>query len=260
MNEAKIDLLFANVWDLWPNKEKEHAARKAFGVLIKSGESYEDFLKACRAYVLSSSNEEYKYQLNNFILQDHWRDILDSVDLKKLEREHADALMLCKAWNKACRPHWCKILDIDSKIPLAKRALTNKFFKENWKNALDLAARIFKHKLREADWRTKLILSFRWFTDVSLDRHVVSKIIEGEYGLPIKDHFKKAQEEIVEIDHGRNKAIAEYFKLMREEKLEDETEEYFNKFIEERCGARSDNASTKITRQDNTGNEGHPFD
>ena len=257
MKQSEIDLLFESIWSDWPNKEKENAAKKAFTVFIRSEQPYKDLVKACKTYIMSSSGEEYHYQLNNFILQDHWKDVLESVDPFKIAEEHKSAIALCNSWNEKCRSHWCKILDINSKIPMAKTALRNKFFKDNWEKALDLAHGIFKYSFGENDPRSKIIINFKWFADVSYKRHTVSKIIEGDYGKPQRDIAKSNSFSSVEIDMAKRKAIAEYFKLMTEGKLEDESEEYYEKFINERSGKRQDGDS--LANKSENAFE-HPFD
>lgn len=258
MNQSKIDLLFETIWSEWPNREKEHAARKAFVVFINSGGDYKELRQACETYILSSIGEDYTYQLNNFILQDHWKDILELIDPFKIAEESKRAKELCESWNNACRPHWCKIVDINSKMPMSKKALSNKFFCENWEKALDLARKIFKYTHNENDIRSKIIINFKWFTDVSPDRHVVSKIIEGDYGKPQRDisvQNKSFSQE--KINWAKRKAVAEYFELLRTGKLEDESDEYYEKFIAERSGERQDG---KQVEEEGGSSFNHPFD
>jgi len=208
------DTIFDDIWESWPNKEKEHAARKAFDVFWKSGEDLDQLQKACRIYVLDSTGDEFHYQLNNFINQDYWRDILESgTSLERLEKERKDCIDLIKAWNAACLSHWLKAEDIEDKIPSAKKALQNKYFRENWRKALDKIIKIFQYKFRDEDHRSKIILSFRWFTRCQSEKHTVLRAMEGEFGYPSKSE-RKFERNYKEISpEQREKAVADFYEV-----------------------------------------------
>lgn len=188
--QFEIDVIFEKIWETWPNKDKENASKKALGVLLKSGEvTINEIVDVCRAYVLETEGDEFTYQLNNFINQDHWRDIAESINIEKLEAQRNECLEVIDSWNKACKHHWCKSFDYSDKIPLTKKALFDKLFKSNWKQALEKASKIFAKEFREGDPRKKIILSLRWFLNVS-SKHTVMRLMEGEFGSPDRDISK----------------------------------------------------------------------
>lgn len=217
VSDFVIDTVFDKIWSFWPNREKgDKAPRKAVSVVLKSGHNKEKVIEACRIYSLLHEGDEPQYvkQLNNFLNEDLWLDVYESHSLEALEKQRQEALDLIDAWNQKCRKHWCKVEGIDSRVPIAKRALLNQDFKNNWKKALDKASQIFYYNFNEADPRSKVILSFSWFTNVSPSKHVVVKIIEGEYGnAPKETRFKQA--EVKEVNWDERKKAAELFKQLR---------------------------------------------
>lgn len=218
-----VDLVFDKIWECWNNKTKENAARKALEVTINSGENHEDIIRACKIYSLEVEGDELTYQLNNFLLQDHWKDYLEVGDLAKLEKRRQEAIEVIEEWNKVCRSHWCKVEDVETRVPLATKALANESFRKNWKKSLDKASKIFQYRFREGDVREKIILSFRWFCNVSPDRHTVLRILEGEYGNPPQEPSEKTVKPFKKINQThRNKAL-EYFRGLRKGKINPET-------------------------------------
>ena len=137
---------FEKIWEFWINKEGERAAEKAIDVCLKSGEDAKKIIEACEAYRLENlgKDPEFTYKLSNFILQDHWKDVSDSISVEALKKLHDDSVTLIKEWNNTCRSHWCKVVDIESKVPVVMKALKDKAFKENWSKALKKASGIFK--------------------------------------------------------------------------------------------------------------------
>jgi hypothetical protein len=209
-----LETIFDEIWESWPNKEKEHAARKAYDVFCKSEGDVDQLKKACRIYVLDSTGDEFHYQLNNFILQDHWKDIIESgTSLERLEKERQACIDLINTWNDACLSHWIKSEDIEDKIVSARRALQNQYFQKNWKKALDKAKKIFQYRFRESDPRARIILSFRWFSRCQPEKHTVLKIIEGEYGYPSKTE-KRYEQRYKEISpEERQEAILNFYEV-----------------------------------------------
>jgi len=179
-----IEQIFDSLWEKWPNKEGEASARKAVTVYFKSDGSKEELLRACDAYILDNIQQDpsYIYKLSNFINQDHWRDSLERGSYDRLKNKEKLAIELMEAWNSACRPHWSKITDFRARLAIAMAAINDSYFSENWKKALTKAGKVFKFEHREADPRSKIILSFSWFTNINPKKHTVLKLIENEYG------------------------------------------------------------------------------
>lgn len=191
-----IDRCFNTIWEFWPNKTKgDNAPRKAISVALKSGYAEQDLVKACRIYALQSEGEEIQYikLLHNFINGNEWLDILEGNSLEALEAQRLEAVEVVEAWNAACRSHWHKVIGIDTRVPIAKLALQDKEFKKNWKKSLDKAKEIFQYRFNDSDIRSKINLTFTWFTSVSITKHTVLKILEGEFGSPEKERRIKSK-------------------------------------------------------------------
>lgn len=188
-NRLIISKTFDEVWENWIRKDGERAAEKAIEHALNSGESRDDIIKACEIYRLENAgtDPEFTHKLANFINGDHWRDSLEGASLEKLKKKHDEAVVVINAWNEVCRPHWCKSIDVELKVPMVIKAMNDKSFRLQWRVALNRAYKIFKFKLRDEDSRSKIILSLRWFTNVSHDKHTVLRIMEGEYGHPVKE-------------------------------------------------------------------------
>lgn len=211
-----IEQFFDSIWERWPNKEGEHAARKAINVYFKSGGSRDDLQKACDAYLIDNAtlSAEFHYRLANFINQDHWKDLLESDSLDGLIKKKEEASELVAAWNAACKKHWNKVVDIEARMPIAINAINNSAFRKNWKKALDLACKIFNYKRRDDDPRSKIILSFSWFCNVDPTKHTVIKLLEGGFGEPQHHsaaYIAKKKKQVDEKE--RLEAIEEFKKL-----------------------------------------------
>ncbi len=188
-----IAQVFEEIWENWPNKEGEGSAQKAVTIFLKSDNNKDDLLKACEIYRLENLNTDpqFTYKLANFVNMDHWRDSLEGSSLDKLQKQRLDALELITEWNKACKPHWIQVSDIEIPVGMVQKSLAQKYFRDNWRVALDKASKIFQYKPREGDPREKLNLTLRWFTTTKNDRHTVLRIMDGEYGQPIKEVIHK---------------------------------------------------------------------
>lgn len=190
VNQIEIDECFDRIWPSWLNKTNPHAAKKALGVKLRMPGVRMDMIElACSIYVEEHRGQEFTHQLNNYLIQDLYVDTLQGTANPEeykalLERERDLAIACVHDWNHHALPHWSKVLDIEERISIAKKALANDFFKKNWKIALDKATRIFQYKAREGSPYAKLILSFQWFCNVASDKHTVLKILEGGYGEP----------------------------------------------------------------------------
>lgn len=214
-SELEKDMIFDRIWSYWPNKNKgEHAPRKALSVALNSGHNHKKIEEACRIYSLLSEGDDPKYikRLNNFLNEDEWLDVLEYHSLEALEDQRKKAIEVIQYWNEKSRSHWCKILSEDEKVPLAKAALQNESFEKNWKKSLDIASEIFQHSFNESDSRSKIILSFRWFCNVSSDKHTVLKILEGEYGFPKKNIKRYKTGEWKDQDPEEQKEAVKNFK------------------------------------------------
>lgn len=211
LNEFEVDLLFPSIWEVYPNKDKEFAARKALRLLFKTDRDVDPkkLLQTVKIYALESEGDEFTYRLDNFLRNDHWKDIYEQFDnldgyLSSLEQTRKDAVNVITQWNKSRKSHWCECIDTESKIGMVKDALANNFFKENWQRALWLLTKIFAHTFHENDSRSKIIISIRWFCKVSSDSHTVSRIIEGEFGKAYEEksyktfQFKEFTQEQIE--------------------------------------------------------------
>ena len=209
-----INTVFETVWDTWINKDGEAAALKAVTFFLKE-HTKEDLINACEAYTLdnASADPAFTYKLSNFLNFDHWIDVLEANNLDKLRAKKNAAINVINAWNAACLPHWVKVLCVDTRIPVAQKALDNKFFASHWKDALEKAKKIFAFRFREGDVREKININFKWFTNVSPDKHTVLRIIEGDYGGPAAKRIVKSYT-TKEIDYEARKKLAEEMKAM----------------------------------------------
>lgn len=190
LNDLEVSVIFDRCWEIYStiNDAKYNSAKLAFSFAHKQGHDVLMIEVAIKIYALETKGDEYHYQLGNLIRDDHWKDYVgDHVDYKSylatLEKKERAAQDLLAAWNQGIPSHWCPVLDLHSKIPLAKRALADKAFAENWKEALDLARKIFYKPIHSTDFRSKIILSFGWFTKLG-EKHTVMRLKEREYGTP----------------------------------------------------------------------------
>src|SRR6478609_1165908 len=119
-----IEIAFEEVWDIWINKESESAGKKAVGHFLRQGNTKKTLIEVCRAYVLdnSASDPSFTYKLVNFLNGDHWKDILESGSLDKLEKKRFDSLTLINRWNESCKKHWLRVIDPDSRVALVEKA------------------------------------------------------------------------------------------------------------------------------------------
>lgn len=219
----EIEEIFERIWQCWGNKAMRNSGLKALTVTLRSGENAELIELACQIYARDHEGSDYQHQLNNFLLNDVWKDMVDGVKniqqyKHQLETERREALDLIDEWNQTCYAHWCPILERDAKIPMARKALKDEFFKKNYKKGLDKAKKIFQYRAREGHKNFKLILSFRWFCDTSIYKHTVMRLLEGEYGEPESDLVKKyvkhesfTEEELILIKEENKKLLREIF-------------------------------------------------
>ena len=226
-NAIEIEACFERIWQRWGNKAMRNSGLKALTVTLRSGADMELIELACQIYSVGHEGSEYHHQLNNFLMNDVWKDIVEGVKnvrqyKEKLEIERREAIDLIYLWNEKCYPHWCKALDVDAKIPIARKALKDDFFKNNYKKALDKAHKIFQYKAREGTKHFKLILTLRWFCDISIFKHTVMRLMEGEYGEPEADLVKKYARKEPELSEQELILIREENKRLLREVFHDE--------------------------------------
>lgn len=195
MNQFAVLKLFDKLWDIWPNKDKEHSARKALKILCKEEDIDPDrMLASARIYVLSL-NTPHCHELGNWLRNDIWKDIyVEFRDVfayeKKLKERRAEAIEVIEHWKENRRSWWCSIASIEDHIPQVEFAMRNKTFKENWQKAFEILYSVFEKKFPEGDWRRKITPSLSWFTQIDYDKSTVLKLIEGEYGRAEKEKKK----------------------------------------------------------------------
>lgn len=172
--------MWQDLWELWPNKTDETSSKKAFEVCMASF-LWEDLKKGCETYLAEKTGTEPKFihKLGNFIRGDTWRDYLQNDKALEVGKE---AKKVVEVWNEACRPHWAKCHVGPTRIELATLALQNKDFRDNWKKALAICSNIFQYERSSNDPFSNLVLSLPWFSNVSIDKHTVLKILEGTFG------------------------------------------------------------------------------
>lgn len=215
--DAEVFCLFEDLWEIYQkiNPDKPSAGKKAFSVALKMGANHKDIFNATKVYALESQSDDpqYRYQLVNFINADHWKDIIEvhkDVEgyLRSLEKKQQDARNLIVEWNNACRSSACKVLDIETKVPLAIKALENEVFKKNWPLALKRLRSILIRTPAQHEPLSKIAITFRWFCKMGA-KMTVMEIIEGQYGFPheepkLKDTPKERDLTEDEQQHIRN--------------------------------------------------------
>lgn len=189
MEFVEEKLLFKELWELWPKKDKEPSARKALTVLTQSQNiDAKRLLVAAKIYVGELKEPRFCHELGNWLREDYWKDIyVEFADaeeyLAQLEEKREACEKVINHWNLfATDCGWCKVLSREEKIPTVDFALSNPAFSEHWLNALVKAKEVFGQAFPETDWRAKIRPSISWFCRVDYDNHTVLKLIEGEYG------------------------------------------------------------------------------
>lgn len=189
----EIDMVLDRLLEKWPNKTGEASARKAFDVAVKSGEDPFQIEKSADLYLMDNigTDPDYIYRLGNFIREDHWKDTLELVSEDKMKRVKKNAFELIRLWNKACAPHWCIVAEPEARLASAVKALNDKAFNKHWRESLTKASKLFKYTFRDDNPFSKITLSFKWFTDISHDKHTVLRLVEGHYGNPTNEVAEK---------------------------------------------------------------------
>lgn len=192
-NDFEISIICDEICEIYPNKDKLFSGRKAIKVLLRTNPNIQQkkFLDVFKIYRMETLGEDpqYIYQLNNFINNDHWKDIYEAYESldeyrTRLQEKEDWCRSLIGDWNEACKSHWIRVSFPEPRIPLAKKAYDDPIFKEHWEKALASAQAVFEKPFPESDSRSRILPSFRWFTTLG-DKHTVAKLIEGEYGKPL---------------------------------------------------------------------------
>lgn len=218
VSSLEKDVVFERIWDRWPNKDNPIASEKIFNVCIDQGADIKLVEKSCIIYSIENEGQEFTYSLRNYLGQDLWKDYVEGCkDLdsyrKHLEERRNKAIEVIDYWNKIRRPFWCECLDIDSRIPIATKAIKDEFFEKNWKKALDILRELFRIKPRDNDKFRNLTFSLTWFCDTH--KHTVLSIMEGQYGRPFKESKKRVTK--INVNSEESKKIAEENKILFKE-------------------------------------------
>ena len=192
-SEFNLFVFFDRVWEKWPNKIGEASAKKAIQVFNNCNGDLKQLEKAVDLYLLDNigTDPDFLYRFGNFIREDYWKDTLENVSEVKLNKMKNEAEMLMTSWNESCLLHWLPLIDFETRLPTAIKALNDSCFRKNWKDALSKAMKVFKYRFRDDDPFSKIKLSFRWFSEVGHDKHTVLRILEGHYGEPVKELAEK---------------------------------------------------------------------
>lgn len=184
---------------------------------------FEDLEIAVETYLGQKVGTDAKFihKLGNFIREDLWKDYSQK-DNKIIEIKK-EAKFLIESWNSACYKHWLRAASIEGRLDMAILALHNKDFRKNWKQALKDLQSIFQYEFRSDDLRSKITLSFPWFSNVSYDKHNVLAIIEGKYGKPTQKTIRECSIKVVKKINPQERAeAAAYLKSIAGEFLKDE--------------------------------------
>ena len=166
------------------------------------------------------TDAKFIHKLGNFIREDLWKDYAQK-DNKIIEIKK-EAKFLIESWNAACYKHWCKAASIEGRMDMAILALHNKDFRSSWRQALKDLQSVFQYEFRSDDHRSKITLSFPWFSNVSYDKHTVLLIIEGKYGRPSQKTIRECSIKVVKkIDPKERAEAAAFFKSIAGEFIKD---------------------------------------
>lgn len=193
MNAFDEARLFKKLWALWPNQDKEHAAKKALKVLLHEEDIDPDRLVAS-ANIYAMELRGHCHELGNWLRNDIWKDIyIEFRDVfeyeAKLKARRDEAVSVIEHWKEHRLDWWCSISSVEAHIKQVEFALRYKPFRDHWKDAFSLLLKLFAEPFDDGDWRAKITPSITWFCKVDYDSSTVTRIIEGEFG---KIRTKKA--------------------------------------------------------------------
>lgn len=181
--------LFQRLWAIWPKKVSPESSRKALEVLIKTEDVDYDRLLLCAEAYLLKQDSRYIHDLGNWIRGNVWKDYYLAEPESIIAAETAllnEARRLLASWRESKRKWWLDIADEEGIIEDIKCKLQERFFRENWEQALRFAVKLFSRR-RQDKWRS-LIPSLRWF----ISGDTVARLVEGEYGV-IRERSRKPQ-------------------------------------------------------------------
>lgn len=188
MNPIEKAKLFDALWEIWENKDKEYAARKALKVLVEQEDiSSRRLIASANIYCLEHAGSKYFHSLGNWIRDDIWKDIyyefrdVEEYEQKLIARKDACQEVIDE-WNRLRLDWWSAVRSNEDRIPIVEFALRNKAFADNWREALSILRKVFSQRLPETDWRSKITPSISWFCRVEADSHTALKAVEGDFG------------------------------------------------------------------------------
>jgi hypothetical protein len=91
------------------------------------------------------------------------------------------------------------------------KAMRNKFFRENWKEALRKLFKLMKQEFDANDPRNFIKPTVQWFCQTSPEKHSVAKVMEGEYGKPARKKKSNKIETEMKKDFTSPEQALEYF-------------------------------------------------
>lgn len=197
MSSVGPDFLFEEVWNLWPCKKDKVSSKKAFSWAFNQKWFKIEEIKECvKIYTLRESEFTKERQIfGNWLRENRYQDILKEVrengaaNIKENEDElEKEALYIIEFWNKNKRKWWSRVDDIEGRKEVVKKALRNKYFKDNWKKGMKWLFFLFKSRRYDTEYMSKIIPSIPWFCYHGEDYSTISRILEGEFG----NHYDRA--------------------------------------------------------------------
>lgn len=224
MTQERMKELFDQLKKEYPSQEKLASGFKAFTVLLKQSSNPEKeatrIIEAAKVYAYLEVDSEFHYHLGNFIRENHWLDILELHSdykelLKRIEEDQEAANEVVQTWKTRRRNHWMTIYDESFSKTFVIKALSDDFFRENWKDAFEIIHGNLCRPFPDGHKFDRLTVSIKWFCRVDRNKHTVHEIMEEKYGG--KTHERKSPEYKDLTQEQRDDAI----KLFREAFNED---------------------------------------
>lgn len=185
------EILFQQIWDIWPNKRDKLSSQKAFEWGHSQGWFTVTELSSCVRLYCESEPEVVKSKqvLGNWIRENKYKPFLESIRnvgidnaLIQQSKDNELARKICQVWNEKKRVWWLEIVDINDRAKHVESALKDEFFRENWEKGIEYLRDLFKRRRMESEYLRNLVPSITWFCN--REHNVLAKILEGEYGRP----------------------------------------------------------------------------